>query len=108
MQTLLPSLDLAAASLGQLSVDQATEAIVGTLNSYAYSADKAIEITDKLVQTTMLTNFQAKILQPVWPAPPKRRAMRTARASTTCLWAWAFCATATSWPMWRLPHCATP
>lgn len=60
MQTLRPALDLAAASLGQLSVDQASEAIVGTLNSYAFGADRAKEITDKLVHTTMLTNFQAK------------------------------------------------
>ena len=60
MQTLRPALDLAAASLGQLSVDQASEAIVGTLNSYAFGAERAIEITDKLVHTTMLTNFQAK------------------------------------------------
>ena len=60
MQTLRPALDLAAASLGQLSVDQASEAIVGTLNSYAFGAERAVQITDKLVQTTMLTNFQAK------------------------------------------------
>jgi len=60
IRTLKPSLDLAAASLGQLTVDQATEAVVGTLNSYGWAADRAAEVTDKLVQTTMLTNFQAK------------------------------------------------
>ena len=60
METLRPSLDLATASLGELGVNQAAEAIVGTLTSYAFGVDKAREVTDKLVNTAMLTNFQMR------------------------------------------------
>ena len=60
METLRPSLDLATASLGELGVTQAAEAIVGTLNSYAFGVDKAREVTDKLVHATMVTNFQMR------------------------------------------------
>lgn len=58
--TLIPVLDLAAGSLGQLGVAGAADAVVGTLNSYQFSADKAGEVTDKLLRITQLTNFQTR------------------------------------------------
>lgn len=59
-QTLIPVLDLAAGSLGQLGVAGAAEAVVGTLNSYQISADQAGNVTDRLLRITQLTNFQAR------------------------------------------------
>ncbi len=56
-KTLLPVLDLAAGSLGNLSVDSAADAVVGTLNSYGMSADKATAVTNQLLRVTQLTNF---------------------------------------------------
>ena len=47
-RTLIPVLDLAAGSLGQLGVAQAAEAVVGTLNAYGLAADNAAGVTDKL------------------------------------------------------------
>ena len=58
--TLIPVLDLAAGSLGQLGVAEAAEAVVGTLNSYGIAAEKATGVTDKLLRITQLTNFQTK------------------------------------------------
>src|SRR5690606_4303796 len=45
-RTLIPVLDLAAGSLGQLGVAQAAEAVVGTLNAYGLAADQAAGVTD--------------------------------------------------------------
>ena len=59
-ETLIPVLDLAAGSLGQLGVAGAAEAVVGTLNAYGMAAGEATDITDKLLRVTQLTNFQAK------------------------------------------------
>jgi len=59
-KTLIPVLDLAAGSLGQLGVAEAAEAVVGTLNAYGMEADRAAEVTDKLLRVTQLTNFQAR------------------------------------------------
>lgn len=59
-RTLIPVLDLAAGSLGQLGVAQAAEAVVGTLNAYGMSADQASSVTDRLLRITQLTNFQAR------------------------------------------------
>jgi TP901 family phage tail tape measure protein len=59
-QTLLPVLDLAAGSLGQLGVAQAAEAVVGTLNAYGMAAEQAAGVTDKLLRITQLTNFQTR------------------------------------------------
>lgn len=58
--TLIPVLDLSAGSLGKLGVAGAAQAVVGTLNSYALTADHAAEVTDKLLRITELSNFQAK------------------------------------------------
>ncbi len=55
-----PVLDLAAGSLGQLGVAGAAEAVVGTLNSYSQTADKAAETTDKLLRITQISNFQTR------------------------------------------------
>lgn len=60
IKTLIPVLDLAAGSLGQLGTGEAAMAVVGTLNTYAMSANKATEVTDKLLRITQLTNFQTK------------------------------------------------
>lgn len=59
-ETLIPVLDLAAGSLGQLGVQQAAEAVVGTLNSYRMAASEATSVTDRLLRITQLTNFQAR------------------------------------------------
>lgn len=59
-ETLVPVLDLAAGSLGQLGVAGAAEAVVGTLNSYQIAADEAGGVTDRLLRITQLTNFQAR------------------------------------------------
>ena len=59
-RTLVPVLDLAAGSLGQLGVAQAAEAVVGTLNAYGFAADQAASVTDRLLRITQLTNFQAR------------------------------------------------
>lgn len=60
IKTLIPVLDLAAASMGQLSVPRASAAIIGTLNSYKLGADQAGMVTDKLARITQLTNFQMR------------------------------------------------
>ncbi len=59
-KTLIPVLDLAAGSLGQLGVAQSAEAVVGTLNAYGFAAEQASGVTDKLLRITQLTNFQTR------------------------------------------------
>ena len=59
-ETLIPVLDLAAGSLGQLGVSESAEAVVGTLNAYGIAARDAAGVTDKLLRITQLTNFQAR------------------------------------------------
>jgi TP901 family phage tail tape measure protein len=60
IQTLLPVLDLAAGSLGDINVSTAADAVVGTLNSYGMAAEDAALVTDKLLKTTLLTNFATR------------------------------------------------
>ncbi len=57
---LIPVLDLAAGSLGQLGLGEAAMAVVGTLKAFGYETDRAGEVTDKLLRITQLTNFQAR------------------------------------------------
>ena len=59
-RTLIPVLDLAAGSLGQLGVAQSAEAVVGTLNAYGMAAEEAAGVTDRLLRITQLTNFQTR------------------------------------------------
>ncbi|WP_428262164.1 phage tail tape measure protein, partial [Haliangium sp.] len=59
-RTLIPVLDLAAGSLGQLGVAEAAEAVVGTLNAYGMAADASAGVTDRLLRVTQLTNFQTR------------------------------------------------
>ena len=59
-KTLIPVLDLAAGSLGQLGVGEAASAVVGTLKSYSMGVEKASAVTDKLLRITQLSNFQAR------------------------------------------------
>jgi TP901 family phage tail tape measure protein len=61
--TLNPVLDLAAGSLGQLGVAQSAEAVVGTLNAYGMEATEAASVTDRLLRTTQMSNFQARDFQ---------------------------------------------
>jgi len=59
-RTLVPVLDLAAGSMGQLGVAGAAEAVVGTLNAYGLAAEESASVTDRLLRITQLTNFQAR------------------------------------------------
>ena len=59
-QTLIPVLDLAAGSVGELGVAQAAEAVVGTLNAYGLATDQAGSVTDRLLRITQLTNFTTR------------------------------------------------
>lgn len=47
---------------------QATEAVVGTLNAYGISADQAASVTDRLLRTTQISNFQARDFEAVLAA----------------------------------------
>lgn len=60
IKTLIPALDLAAGSLGQLNPEAASSAIIGTLNAYGWGAEKAGDVTDRLLRITQMTNFQAR------------------------------------------------
>lgn len=60
MKTLIPTLDLAAGALGQLTLEGAAGAVVGAVKAMGYEIGQATEVTDKLLRTTQLTNFQAK------------------------------------------------
>ena len=62
-ETLIPVLDLAAGSLGQLGVAESAEAVVGTLNAYGMAATEATGVTDRLLRVTQLTNFQTRDFQ---------------------------------------------
>jgi TP901 family phage tail tape measure protein len=53
-------LNLATGSLGQLGLDGAATAVVGTLNAFSLSASKASLVGDKLQKVTQLSNFQAR------------------------------------------------
>lgn len=59
-ETLIPVLNLATGSLGQLGVAQAAEAVVGSLNAYGMAASDAVGVTDQLLRATQLSNFQAR------------------------------------------------
>jgi len=60
MSTLIPVLDLATGSLGQLGLGEASAAVVGTLKAFGEGADQAAVTTDKLLKITQMTNFQAR------------------------------------------------
>lgn len=62
-KTLIPVLDLAAGSLGQLGVAESAESVVGTLNAYGMAANEAANVTDRLLRITQLTNFQTRDFQ---------------------------------------------
>lgn len=62
-QSLVPVLNLATGSLGQLGVGEAASAVVGTLNAYSLGADEAATVTDRLLRITQLSNFQARDFQ---------------------------------------------
>lgn len=57
---LQPVLDLAAGSGGQLGLADASTAVAGTLRAFRMETGKAVEVTDKLLRITQMTNFQAR------------------------------------------------
>lgn len=59
-ETLLPVLNLATGSLGQLGIAESASAVVGTLNAYQLGAEEAVNVTDRLLRVTQLSNFQAR------------------------------------------------
>jgi len=67
MSTLVPVLDLATGSLGQVGLADAANAVVGTMKAmgiemqgYVGEAKNASVVTDKLLKITQMTNFQAR------------------------------------------------
>jgi TP901 family phage tail tape measure protein len=60
IDTLIPSLDLAAGARGQLGVAEASEAVVGVMKSFRMEAKQATYITDRLLRATQLSNFQTR------------------------------------------------
>lgn len=59
-EVLIPSLDLATGSLGQLGIAGAADAVVGSLKSMGVELSHAGEYTDKLLKITQMTNFQTR------------------------------------------------
>lgn len=57
MNTIKPAALLATA--GQIELDRASMAIVGTLNAFQMEADEAALVADKLTKATQLSNLQA-------------------------------------------------
>jgi len=57
---LVPSLDLATGSLGQLGIAGAADAVVGSLKAMGVELSHAGEYTDKLLKITQMTNFQTR------------------------------------------------
>lgn len=55
--TLRPAALLATA--GQISLDESSRAVVGTLKAFTLEADQAVIVTDKLTRATQISNFQA-------------------------------------------------
>ena len=60
MTTLIPVLDLAAGSLGQLGVGEAAEVTSGILNAFGFEASQATRRVDQLLAITQRTNLQAR------------------------------------------------
>jgi len=60
IKTLLPVLDLAAASMGELGTPEAASAIIGTLKSFGKGMDEAAGVTDRLMKITTMTNFRTR------------------------------------------------
>lgn len=60
VEVLLPVLDLATGSLGQLGVAGSADAVVGTIKAMNYQMSEATNVTNKLLKITQMTNFQTK------------------------------------------------
>lgn len=58
MNALTPVLQLAASSLGQISVPESAEAVVSVLNSFGIAAKDANVVVDQLVQSANKSNLQ--------------------------------------------------
>lgn len=57
---LVPALELATGSLGQLGIAGAADAVVGSLKSMGVELSNAADYTDKLLKITQMTNFQTR------------------------------------------------
>lgn len=58
-KVLKPALDLATGSMGQLGIEGAASAVVGSLRAMRMEMDEAGNVTNKLLKITQMTNFQA-------------------------------------------------
>jgi len=61
-KALLPVLDLATGSLGQLGVAEAAMAASAALRGFGFDVKEATSVTDKLLRATQLSNIQARDL----------------------------------------------
>ncbi len=57
---LVPALDLATGSLGQLGIAGAADAVVGSMKSMGMELTEASRVTDQLLKITQMTNFQTR------------------------------------------------
>ena len=57
---LIPVLDLATGSMGDLGLAEAANAVIGTVKAMGYEVNKSAIVTDKLLKITHLTNFQTR------------------------------------------------
>lgn len=60
IQVLLPTLDLATGSMGQLGVAGAADAVVGSIKAMGFEMSEAGRVTNQLLKITQMTNFQTK------------------------------------------------
>lgn len=59
-EILVPVLELATGSLGQLGVAGAADAVSGAIKAMGYELKDAGKVTDQLLKITQMTNFQAR------------------------------------------------
>lgn len=60
VKVLIPVLDLATGSLGQLGVAGAADAVVGSVKAMGYQMSEAGRVTNQLLKITQMTNFQTR------------------------------------------------
>lgn len=63
IKTLLPVLDLATGSLGQLGVGEAAMGAAAAVRGFGFAAKDSAKVVDILLRSTQLTNIQARDLQ---------------------------------------------
>ncbi|MEN6369238.1 MAG: phage tail tape measure protein, partial [Thermotogota bacterium] len=60
MDALIPSLQLATGSMGNLGIAGAAQAVVGSIKSMNFSLKESARVTDQLLKIEQLTNFSTK------------------------------------------------